>query len=106
MYFFTICSEDLLVNGKLIVILEKNPSGGYRTNGIDRDGLTTKVVPGGRASRPSDVIHKIRFCRECALFSVDVTAVDGAHCATRRHTAIRRHDMQTSILYLHREQYK
>lgn len=56
LYFFTICSVNLLVNGKLIVILEKNPSGGYRTNGIDSDGLTTKVVPGGRASRPSDVI--------------------------------------------------
>lgn len=53
--------EYLLVKGKLTVILEKNPSGGYLTNGSDKDGVMTRVVPGGRARRPSDVTHNIRF---------------------------------------------
>lgn len=51
----------LLVKGKLTVIFEKNPSGGYRTKGMERDGVMTRVVPGGRAKRPSEVTHNIRF---------------------------------------------
>lgn len=46
-------------------MFEKKPSGGYRTNGKDNDGDMIMVVPGGSASRPSDVIHNILFCREC-----------------------------------------
>lgn len=56
--------NSLLVNGRLTVILEKNPSGGYRTNGNERDGVMTKVVPGGSASLPSEVIQRSLFCRE------------------------------------------
>lgn len=64
----------LLVNGKLTVMFEKNPSGGYLTKGNDRDGVMTRVVPGGSARRPSDVTHNIRFWRECGTFSFLFTA--------------------------------
>jgi hypothetical protein len=56
--------EYLLVNGKLMLMFDKKPSGGYRTKGRDRDGVMTREVPGGRARRPSFVIHSIRFCLE------------------------------------------
>lgn len=56
--------EYVLVNGKLMVMFDKKPSGGYRTKGRDRDGVMTRAVPGGRARRPSFVIHSIRFCLE------------------------------------------
>jgi hypothetical protein len=52
------------VNGKLTVMFEKNPSGGYRTNGNERDGVMTRVVPGGNANLPSAVTHSILFCLE------------------------------------------
>lgn len=55
-----------LVNGRLMDILDKNPSGGCRTNGRDSDGVMVSSVPGGRANRPSVVIHNSRFCRELA----------------------------------------
>lgn len=62
--FSFINEKPLLVKGRLTVMFEKNPSGGYLTKGNDRDGLMTRVVPGGKASLPSAVIHKIRFCLE------------------------------------------
>lgn len=55
---------NLLVNGRLMEMFEKNPSGGYRTNGIAIVGEMVKEVPGGRARRPSSVIHTNRFCRD------------------------------------------
>jgi len=61
--------EYVLVNGKLMVMFDKKPSGGYRTKGRDRDGVMTRAVPGGRARRPSFVIHNIRFCLEWGLSS-------------------------------------
>lgn len=48
-------------------MLDRNPSGGYLTNGSDSDGVMVSRVPGGRASRPSVVIHSSRFCRECGV---------------------------------------
>lgn len=60
---------NLLVNGKLMLMLDKNPSGGYRTNGSVNDGVMTSRVPGGNANRPSVVIHSRRFCRECGTSS-------------------------------------
>lgn len=63
-----------IVSGKLIVIFERNPSSGYRTNGNDMVGVILSTVPGGSASRPSSVIQIKRFFRECGLFtSVDVS---------------------------------
>lgn len=59
----------LLVKGKLTVILEKKPSGGYLTKGIESDGVMTRVVPGGNARRPSAVTHRILFCLECGVSS-------------------------------------
>lgn len=53
---------NLLVKGKLIVILEKKPSGGYLTKGNESEGVTTIVVPGGSAKRPSWVTQRILFC--------------------------------------------
>lgn len=96
-------NKYVLVNGKLIVIFEKNPSGGYRTNGKDKEGVIISVVPGGRANLPSEVTHKILFCLEWAFpdvggSSVENAAEDGGHWATKRHTAIRKHDRHTSIL--------
>ena len=52
-----------------MVIFDKNPSGGYRTKGMDKDGVMTRAVPGGRARRPSFVIQSIRFCLEWGLSS-------------------------------------
>lgn len=46
-------------------MLDRNPSGGYLTNGRVSAGVMVSLVPGGRASRPSVVIHSRRFCREC-----------------------------------------
>lgn len=57
--------DAVLVSGKLIVIFDKNPSGGYRTNGSDNVGVILNTVPGGRAKRPSSVIHISLFFREC-----------------------------------------
>ena len=48
-------------------MLDRNPSGGYLTNGRDSDGVIVSLVPGGRARRPSVVIHSRRFCRECGV---------------------------------------
>lgn len=45
-------------------MLDKNPLGGCRTNGIESDGVIAIVVPGGNASRPSLVIQSILFCLE------------------------------------------
>lgn len=72
----------LLVNGKLIVKFEKNPSGGYLTKGNDKEGAMTRVVPGGKASLPSDVTHSILFCLECP-FCVEVPALEIAN-STRK----------------------
>ena len=71
----------LLVKGKLMDMLERKPSGGYRTNGSDSEGVMTRAVPGGRARRPSLVTHKIRFCLECALLSEHL---EGTNVAARR----------------------
>ena len=60
----TITNQNLLVKGKLTVMLEKNPSGGYLTNGNDKEGEMTRVVPGGKANLPSAVTHNILFCLE------------------------------------------
>lgn len=73
-----------------MVMFERNPSGGYLTNGNDRDGLITSVVPGGKASRPSDVIQSIRFCRECDFSEMTVGSC--VHWEMRRYIAIRKHD--------------
>lgn len=54
--------NNLLVNGRLIVMLERNPSGGYLTNGMEMVGVMVRRVPGGSASLPSLVIHRILFC--------------------------------------------
>lgn len=62
--------NNLLVKGKLTVILDKNPFGGCLTNGIDSDGVMVIVVPGGSANLPSFVIQSILFCRECGMFSL------------------------------------
>lgn len=62
--------QYLLVKGKLIDILDRKPLGGCLTKGIDIDGVIVIVVPGGRASRPSLVIHKILFCLEWGTFSL------------------------------------
>lgn len=45
------------------------PSGGWRTNGMEMLGVKLRTVPGGRASRPSSVIHTRRFCLECGRAS-------------------------------------
>lgn len=58
-----------MVNGKLIVIFDRNPSNGYRTKGNDSVGVILSTVPGGNASRPSSVIQINRFLRECGLFA-------------------------------------
>lgn len=58
------------MKGKLTDILDRNPLGGCLTKGIDIDGVIVIVVPGGRASRPSFVIHRIRFCLEWGIFSL------------------------------------
>lgn len=47
-----------------MVMLEKKPSGGYRTKGNDSDGVIIRVVPGGKANLPSEVIQRNRFCLE------------------------------------------
>lgn len=62
--------QYLLVKGKLTVILDRKPGGGCLTKGIDSDGVIAMVVPGGRARRPSFVIHKILFCLEWGIFSL------------------------------------
>lgn len=49
-------------------MFEKNPSGGYLTNGNDNEGAITRVVPGGNANLPSDVTHSILFCLECPFW--------------------------------------
>ena len=64
---FTRYRRYLLVNGKLMDIFDKNPSGGYLTKGKDKEGVMVRWVPGGRARRPSLVIHRSLFCRECEL---------------------------------------
>lgn len=58
-----------MVSGKLMVIFERNPSSGYRTNGNDIVGVILSTVPGGNASRPSSVIQTSLFLRECGLFA-------------------------------------
>lgn len=45
-------------------ILDRKPSGGYRTNGNESEGVIVRWVPGGNASRPSVVIHNSLFCLE------------------------------------------
>lgn len=57
------------MNGKLTVILDRKPLGGCLTKGIDNDGVIVIVVPGGKARRPSFVIHRILFCLEWGIFS-------------------------------------
>lgn len=64
---------SLLVNGKLMDMFEKNPSGGYRTKGIAIVGDMVRDVPGGRASRPSSVTQIKRFCLD---FGVSLESSD------------------------------
>jgi len=71
-------SSHLLVNGKLMLMLDMNPSGGYLTNGMDRDGVIVSLVPGGRARRPSVVIHSRRFWREWGLSSSFLSLLSSA----------------------------
>lgn len=52
------------MNGKLTVMLEKKPSGGFLMKGIESEGAKTKDVPGGRANLPSLVTQRILFCLE------------------------------------------
>lgn len=64
---------SLLVNGKLIEMFEKNPSGGYRTKGIAIVGDMVRDVPGGSAKRPSSVTQIKRFCLD---FGVSLESSD------------------------------
>lgn len=68
----------ILVNGRLMVMLERNPSGGYLTKGIDIVGVMVRSVPGGSASRPSFVIQSILFWRECGFEDDGADVGDGS----------------------------
>lgn len=79
-------STDLLVKGKLIDMFDKNPMGGYLTNGNAIVGVMVRLVPGGRARRPSLVIQSSLFCLECGFassklqkFISDMTMVKHSH---------------------------
>lgn len=85
--------RHLLVNGKLTVMFEKNPSGGCLMKGIESEGVMIKDVPGGSASLPSFVIHIILFCLEWGisfsdkLLTVPVIVVV-RHTSSRERTSI------------------
>lgn len=75
----------LLVSGKLIVILDKNPAGGCLTSGNEIVGEMLSTVPGGKARRPSSVIQIMRFVRLCfwspsLLSSADAVAAAAFCC--------------------------
>lgn len=101
--FLYLCIQrNLLVKGKLTVMFEKNPSGGYLTKGSERDGVMTRVVPGGRARRPSEVTHSIRFWRECGTFpllsAASVQSTSKLTCKRCRIRFLKVHSPEKSIL--------
>lgn len=58
------------MKGNATVRFDRKPSGGCLTNGIETEGEIDIVVPGGRASLPSFVIHSTLLCLECGTFSL------------------------------------
>lgn len=88
-----------------MVMLEKNPSGGYRTNGIDKEGVITREVPGGSARRPSGVSHSSRFCLECGADEAFVSGPPGTADAETARSISSNHITETKMGYLNNSHY-
>lgn len=74
-------------------MFEKNPSGGYRTNGMAIVGDIVSDVPGGKANRPSSVTHIKRFCLD---FGVSLLALVFSELSAPLQLPITPRNTQTS----------
>lgn len=64
-------------------MLERKPTGGYRTKGSAREGVMVRLEPGGRAMRPSFVSQMNLLRRSWALEG------SGAECGRNRQARAR-----------------